>query len=279
MPLVPLLRWTTSKLYHHTSSANFVGDSDSLKARDDRSYRRSYDRAMAKVQALSNAVNRSPKINDTVKDVTGPTFINPTCTRWSSKFYAVQCVVSVGLGKVKLCQTALKQEAMTEADMEFLTSYANTMKPLVLAMNQLQAETRTYLGHLIPTIKGVLCKLSLSTDKAVEPLVSALPDGINRRFQAVLSDKEHMIASVLHPQFTLHFLPEDVRLQTKRQVLAYVQQVADESQVCTTSVSESVEGDPKEDDDDLYSFKFMNTTIRDGNAASSPISKELDDFL
>jgi len=53
--------------------------------------------------------------------------------------------------------------------------------------------------------------------------------GIDHRFLDVLSDKEHLISTVLHPQFKLNFLPEDARLNTKRTVLAYVQQVADES--------------------------------------------------
>ena len=52
---------------------------------------------MGKVQALSNAVSSSPKMNDIVEEITGSTFINPTCTRWSSVFSAVQRVISIGL--------------------------------------------------------------------------------------------------------------------------------------------------------------------------------------
>ena len=43
---------------------NLVGSCDSLRARDDRSYRRAYDRAMGKVQVLS-------KMNDIVDEITG----------------------------------------------------------------------------------------------------------------------------------------------------------------------------------------------------------------
>ena len=56
---------------------------------------------------------------------------------------------------------------------------------------------------------GLKCKLCQSTDRVVEPLVKALSAGIDRRFQAVLSDREHLIASALLPQFKLNFLPED----------------------------------------------------------------------
>ena len=62
---------------------NLVASSFSLTARDDRSYKRSYNRAMTKVQALSNAVNHSPKMSDIVEEITGTTFINPTSSRRS----------------------------------------------------------------------------------------------------------------------------------------------------------------------------------------------------
>src|SRR6218665_1415772 len=111
--------------------------------------------------------------------------------------------------------------------MLFLGSYAKIMRPLVLAMDLIQGDKATYLGHLIPTIMGLQCKLRQS--KLVAPLVKALIAGIDMRFKSVLSDKDHLIATVLLPQFKLNFLPEDARLDTKRLVLAYVQQVKDES--------------------------------------------------
>ena len=41
---------------------------------------------------------------------------------------------------------------------------------------------------------GLKSKLCQSTDRVVEPLVKALSGGIDRRFQAALSDMEHLIA-------------------------------------------------------------------------------------
>ena len=46
---------------------------------------------------IVNAVNRSPKMSDTVEEIAGTTFINPTATRWSSEFDAVQRVLSAGI--------------------------------------------------------------------------------------------------------------------------------------------------------------------------------------
>jgi hypothetical protein len=73
-------------------SLNLIAAVDSRSARSTDKYKRSYDRAMSKVQALSNAVNTSTKSADIVEDTVGLTFLNPTCTRWSSDFaHSVTC--------------------------------------------------------------------------------------------------------------------------------------------------------------------------------------------
>jgi len=154
------------------------------------------------------------------------------------------------------------------------------MKPIVLAMNVLQGEKTTYLVTLIPTIMGVKSKLDQSTDRLVSPLVSGLSAGIHRRFQAVLSDKEHLITSVLHPNFKLHFLPEDARLNIKRTVVGYVQQIADE--ICDTDChpgdyagQQMPTAAPLDKEEDLYSFM----TLPDHAARGTSISKEVEEFL
>ena len=83
------------------------------------------------------------------------------------------------------------------------------------------------LGHLIQTIIGLRSKLERSTDKLAAALVEALTSGIKKRFQSILTNDEHLIASVLLPQFKLNFLLGAKRLDVKRKVLTYIQQLAD----------------------------------------------------
>ena len=124
---------------------------------------------------------------------------------------------------------------------------------------------------------GLKCKLAQSSDKLVEPLVRALSCGIDKRFQSILSDKEYLIASVLLPQFKLHFLPEDARLDMKRKVLTYVQQVAEEINVGSGNQQATPTTDAvKEDDDDLYSFM---SSVGQQTEVGNPLSTELDDFF
>ena len=86
----------------------------------------------------------------------------------------------------------------------------------------------------------------------------------------MLSDKEHLIASALLPQFKLNFLLEDARLSVKRQVLNYVQEVAAESY----SEAELTTADVAQDVDDLFSF--MNSARR--QAAGSPVARQVKEF-
>lgn len=194
-------------------SLNLVASVDALKARDDKQYQRSYDRAMGKVQALSNAVNRSPKQNDAVVDIIGQTFLQPNCTRWCSEYYAVQRVVDIGLEKVVECQTQLGQSPMTPADMTFLTAFVKLLKPLVIAMKLLEGETDCYIGQLIPTVMGLEKKFEQCSNLLMKPLAQALLSGVKARFETVLNSDDYIIPTMLHPKFKLSFLPEEHKLK------------------------------------------------------------------
>lgn len=61
-------------------SLNLVARSDALKARTDKVYKQSYDRVMVKIQALWNAVSRSPKNTDVIEEIANKSFVQPTCT-------------------------------------------------------------------------------------------------------------------------------------------------------------------------------------------------------
>jgi len=107
--------------------------------------------------------------------------------------------------------------------------------------------------------------LSQSIDRVVEQLVKALSSGIDSRFQAVLTDKEHIIAPALLLQSKLNLLPEDARLLVAGYELCPVQDVAVESH----TESHLLTADVAQDADDLFSF--MNSAGRE--AAGSPVAR------
>jgi len=218
-------------------------------------YQRSYDRAMSKVQALSNTVSRSPKANDAVEAITGKTFLSPVCTRWCSEYYAVERVLDIGLDKVVECQKALGQSLMTQADMKFLNSFISVMRPIVVAMKLIEGENHCYIGQIIPTIMGLQRKLEIaSTDQSMRPLTTALLSGLRNRFQSTMDSEEYRIATMLHPKFKLAFLPdEQARMESRQLLLNYVQQVQREVTGPSPSQSESALTEAP-DDEDIYSF-------------------------
>jgi hypothetical protein len=192
-----------AKLLQHKRCANhalnLVAEVDGFKARENAKYRRTYDSAMAKVQALSNAVHRSTKNADIVEDVVGVTFRNPTCTRCSSSYTAVKRIVDVGITKVTECQEKIGLQKMTDEDMRFLQNYVEVMQPIAIAMNKLQGEEGAYIGILIPEILEILFKLKKVTDKvkSMMPLIKALQAGIQQRFGDVLQADDYNIAVML----------------------------------------------------------------------------------
>jgi len=134
---------------------NLVADVDCKSARTDEKYKRVYDRVMGKVQALRNAVSRSTKHADVVEEIAGLTFLNPTCTRWSSEYMAVDRLVQISIEKVRQCQQQIGLACITEAEMTFLKSYVTAMKPVAIAMDLLQGDEACFIGHVIPTVIGI----------------------------------------------------------------------------------------------------------------------------
>lgn len=195
---------------------NLVASVDSLSARKDDRYKRLYDRAMGKIQALSNAVNRSTKHADAVEEIIGVTFLNPTCTRWMSDYMAVRRVVDVGLGKVRECQTKIGLTVMNDAEMSFLMAFVHIFKPIAIAMELFQREQDCFLGHVIPTVIGIQSKLqSMVTDDDSKPLVRALLDGLQSRFNPVFDSDQMHISTMLVPKFKLNYLPPESHHEKK----------------------------------------------------------------
>jgi hypothetical protein len=264
-------------------SLNLVASTDVTAARTDKTYQKSYDRSMSKVQALSNATSRSSKMNDMVEEITGKTFLKPICTRWCSDFYSVERVVDIGHEKVVECQKALGQNPMTQADMNFLISYLAVMKPVERAMKLLESETDCYLGTMIPTILSLEKKLQRNNDLSMKPLVTALLAGLKKRFGAILNDNDYKIATVLHPKFKLNFFPNEQRAELRQLLLAYVLKVQTEvTEVSTISPSPDASNATaaananETENDDFYCILTQETEL---DEASNAIQDQVTGFL
>jgi len=98
------------------------------------------------------------------------------------------------------------QHPLTEDDMKFLDSYMKVMKPVTAAVDLLQGEGDCYIGHVIPTIKGIQHKLQLLNDKSMTPLINAINNGLCKRFGDILTSDDYNVATMLIPKFKLNYL-------------------------------------------------------------------------
>lgn len=238
-------------------SLNLVASSDANNALKDKQYQKLYNKAMAKVQALSNAVTRSSRMSDIVEEMTGKTILQPTITRWNSEYFSVERIVEIGFQKIVDCQKALGLTQMSQSDMLFLAEYLIVMKPIVRAMKLIEGDTDCYLAHLIPTIMGLEKMLQKMNLPLMQPLINALIAGLQARFSIMRNDNDYKIATMLHPKFKMAFLSEEERIRHREILLSYIitvhNEVSPSSLILTANDSQDVANN-EINDEDFYSF-------------------------
>lgn len=79
------------------------------------------------------------------------------------------------------------------------------MEPISQALDLLQGDKFMCMGYLLPTInwlKNKLLKLSV-TAGSCKALAVACLDGVNTRFDSMITKKSIILAAVTHPKFKL----------------------------------------------------------------------------
>lgn len=79
------------------------------------------------------------------------------------------------------------------------------MEPISQALDLLQGDKYMCMGYLLPTItwlKNKLLKLSVSVESCKALAVACL-DGVNTRFEPMVTKKSIILAAVTHPKFKL----------------------------------------------------------------------------
>jgi hypothetical protein len=167
-------------------------------------------------------VHRSSKAADAVKEISEKAIITPVVTRWNSQYDSIRRILEIGNSKLSdICQ-ALDLPKFKSTEMECLQEYVAVMGPVAIALDKLQGEKDAFFGNIMPTLVTVQQKLTGMLNKNLkhaEPLVSALLNGLDKRFREELaftrSAKDKIIASVAHPYFKLRWIPENKREQCR----------------------------------------------------------------
>ena len=232
---------------HHRCAShtlNLIGSHDIDAAlRENGLYKRLHNSAMAKCQALWNASSR-PKAAEVVQEVCGKQLLVPCTTRWNSRYDAVRRLTELKQKLRELC-VALSVHPFKDAEIEFLEEYVIVLRPLAAAIDILQGENNCYLGYLLPTlliVKKSMRALINGSLVHAQSLASAIILGLQQRFGVLFemgdAAKEHILASITHPYFKMHWVPDDKKTTCCQVFLESAQQfVAKEVEVPCSAAS------------------------------------------
>jgi hypothetical protein len=137
-------------------------------------------------------------------------------------------------------------------EVTFLKEYCLVMHPLAIALDILQAETKCYIGYLLPTLYSLRTKLLalMPTLTVAAPLAIAVLHGIDERFATYYSRSDLIIASVTLPQFRLRWIEDDVKKGQARTMLYDLVRGQGQQHEQQHNSQENV----TDSDDDFFSF-------------------------
>jgi hypothetical protein len=98
-------------------------------------------------------------------------------------------------------------QVFSRPEITFLEEYERVMKPISIALDQLQSEKYSYMGCLLPvilTLKKSLDAIGNGLTGSLaycRPLLVAVKTAVNTRFLPMFEDRDYQIASCLHPHY------------------------------------------------------------------------------
>lgn len=245
-------------------SLNLVASSDASKLSD--TVKRISTQTFAKLQGLWNKQNRSALAAQKIRTALGSLLITPGETRWNSTYDSIAQIdrlLSTPETEAKfdkLCDE-LDIKRLQPLQKAFVDEYVQVLQPVSSGLDVLQGEKEVGLGHLLPTLSVIKEQLNdlLAKNKlsVCGPVVRLLLDGIDRRFQLMLTNTEAQLAAVVHPKFKLDWVVDEhessrlVNLLKKRMhsvgSSASTEQPTTSSEVCGHSTVETSAVPPQQD--------------------------------
>jgi hypothetical protein len=257
---------------------NLIATTDADTALVDKAYSRIHHGSFGKCQALWNAVHRSSKASDAVKEICpDKILICPCPTRWNSKFDAVHRLLELADKLPAVCD-ALSIARLKPPELDFLREYDTVMQPLAATLDTLQGDINCFYGMLLPKLIQMRNKLiSIETGSQREliyakPLISAILAGVSRRYGDLLelrtTSKDAIVAAVSHPQYKLRWVPPDRKEEVTNIFVSAVSSAA-----CKAAPHTS-EPTTASDDDDYGYGPSSNSSQTDSVAATSNSMQE-----
>ncbi|XP_064487420.1 uncharacterized protein LOC135399623 [Ornithodoros turicata] len=195
---------------------NLVATVDASKAERHEMFSRPLGSVLRTCRAIWNKQGQSAVAAETIQRYCGRALVRPVSTRWNSFFDAMRCLLELdnaGKDLDGLCRTLQVSPFQRPRDLHFIKEYCAVMKPVACAIDVLQREDIS-LGYLLPTItvlKKRLEHLAMSGLKFCSPLVHALLEGIQTRFDHMYDDRELLLSTVVIPRFKDRWVDDESR--------------------------------------------------------------------
>jgi hypothetical protein len=131
------------------------------------------------------------------------------------------------------------------------------MQPLAYALDILQAETKGFIGYLLPTLASLRAQLTgiKPTLKLTVPLINVVLSGLDARFQGYDIRRNLIIARVTLPQFRMRWI-EDNEMKNQARNLLYEQLLLNEAQWLAADSDYNRKSSSQAASDDIF-FHFL----------------------
>ena len=164
-----------------------------------------------KIRGIWNAQSRSTKKADVIREKCGSLFVEQGETRWNSWYDGLNDFIKKllqsedRLGSV--CRS-LEFRPFTDIEIEFVKEYLLVMRPIALALDNLQGDVG--LGHILPIVTEIFNEFEAMDELTYcEPLKNSLRKELEPRFKHLFYDEIHILAALSDPKFKDYWINDE----------------------------------------------------------------------
>ncbi|MPC93003.1 hypothetical protein E2C01_088118 [Portunus trituberculatus] len=174
---------------------------------------------------------------------------------------------------------------ITEVDIRVLKEYKLVMQPVAQCLDMLQVEGKAYMGTLLPSIW--LMKVSLEEQSQnvnllyARPLLQALLRGFEKRFGHLFEADKLLMATALHPNFTLKALEtiapekvEKIKNMITRELRAIIEPREEQQQLGQPTMQE-----PQDLDTRLFNKLFARGVANQQQDVREVLRKSMEEWV
>lgn len=217
--------------------------------------------------------------------------VEPKPGGWSSTYNALKVLTRLARDDLALLNAMCRDTQVpnfSEAEVAFITEYCRVLQPVAMALELLKSEAGCSVGYVVPTVRqlletfGKLRNGDEAPSKPVQvcrPLVEALQQGVNEKFNAVINSEEYLTAAMLVPRFKLLWANPDekqrLRESLKSSLRDEVPMTSHATELDSSHIHSSDFADDEQPEQAFFSFEAKRRKV----SKPDPLSWYVDNYL